>query len=70
MNLILPHIMKEATTPERSAKVMTEAVLNAQGVSGVYFDNHGQPMKGSTEVMTPEFQEEVVRETRALLATV
>jgi galactose-1-phosphate uridylyltransferase len=38
--------------------------------TGVYYDEKGRPMNGSTLVREPEFTERVVAETRALLAKV
>jgi NAD(P)-dependent dehydrogenase (short-subunit alcohol dehydrogenase family) len=58
------------STPERAAKVITSAVLNESGGTGVYYDERGRPMLGSTLVRDPEFQDRVVAETRALLSTV
>jgi hypothetical protein len=58
------------STPARAAKVVTNALLNASGATGVYYDERGWPMLGSTRVRDPEFQDRVVAETRALLSTV
>jgi hypothetical protein len=55
------------TTPERAAQVITNTVLNPAGVTGVYFDEKGDPMLGSTEVRDIAFQDRVFAETRALL---
>jgi hypothetical protein len=38
-------------------------------VTGVYYDERGHPMLGSVLVRDPKFQDRVVAETRALLAT-
>ncbi|MEY9871669.1 homoserine acetyltransferase [Streptacidiphilus sp. MAP12-33] len=38
--------------------------------TGVYYDETGKPMRGSAQVHDLAFQDRVVRETRALLATV
>jgi len=57
------------STPARAAKVVTKAVLNASGTTGVYYDERGQPMLGSALVRDPQFQDRVVAETRALLST-
>lgn len=67
---LLPLVLKGATTPTRAAAVIADVVTNTAGVSGVYFDEKGAPMRGSVEVSDPAFQDRVVRETRALLATV
>jgi NAD(P)-dependent dehydrogenase (short-subunit alcohol dehydrogenase family) len=58
------------STSGRAAKVITNVLLNEPGVTGVYYDERGKPMLGSTLVRDPEFQDRVVAETRALLATV
>jgi hypothetical protein len=42
---------------------------NASGATGVYYDEKGHPMLGSALVRDPAFQDRVVVETRALLAT-
>jgi NAD(P)-dependent dehydrogenase (short-subunit alcohol dehydrogenase family) len=69
LSLFAPFI-KYWSTPARAAKVITNAVLNESGKTGVYYDDRGQPMLGSTLVRDPEFQDRVVAETRALLSTV
>jgi NAD(P)-dependent dehydrogenase (short-subunit alcohol dehydrogenase family) len=58
------------STPAIAAKVITNAALNKSGQTGVYYDERGKPMLGSAQVRDPEFQDRVVAETRALLATV
>ncbi len=50
--------------------MITKAVINAFGETGVYYDERGHPMRGSALVRDPKFQDRVVAETRALLATV
>jgi NAD(P)-dependent dehydrogenase (short-subunit alcohol dehydrogenase family) len=67
---LLAPFIKYWSTPARAAKVVTSAVLNESGATGVYYDERGQPMRGSALVRDPEFQDRVVAETRALLATV
>ena len=54
----------------RAARVITDAVLNEPDTTGAYYDERGKPMLGSVLVRDPEFQDRVVAETRALLATV
>jgi NAD(P)-dependent dehydrogenase (short-subunit alcohol dehydrogenase family) len=66
----LAPFIKYWSTPARAAKVITNALLNEPGATGVYYDDRGQPMLGSTQVRDPEFQDRVVAETRALLSTV
>jgi hypothetical protein len=58
------------STPARSAKVITNVLLNESGGTGVYYDERGRPMLGSTLARDPGFQDRVVAETRALLSTV
>ena len=48
----------------------TEVLIDASGQTGIYYDERGQPMLGSALVRDPKFQDRVVAETRALLATV
>ena len=68
LSLFAPFI-KYWSTPALAAKVITNAVLNESGSTGVYCDEKGRPMLGSTLVRDPEFQDRVVAETRALLST-
>jgi NAD(P)-dependent dehydrogenase (short-subunit alcohol dehydrogenase family) len=66
----LAPFIKDWSTPAQAAVVITSAVLNSPGDTGVYYDQRGNPMLGSTQVRDPEFQDRVVAETRALLAAV
>jgi NAD(P)-dependent dehydrogenase (short-subunit alcohol dehydrogenase family) len=66
---LLPFI-KVLSTPKRAARVITKILINASGQTGVYYDEGGHPMLGSTLVRDPEFADRVVAETRALLAKV
>jgi hypothetical protein len=50
--------------------VITKILTDTSGQSGVYYDEGGQPMQGSTLVRDPKFQDRVVAETRALLSTI
>jgi len=67
--LLMPFI-KILSTPKRAARVITKILIDASGQTGVYYDEGGHPMKGSALVRDPKFQDRVVAETRALLATV
>jgi NAD(P)-dependent dehydrogenase (short-subunit alcohol dehydrogenase family) len=58
------------STPKRAAQVITKVLLDTSGATGIYYDQSGQPMTGSALVRDPKFQERVVAETRALLASV
>ena len=64
----LPPFSKFRSTPERAARVITKILTDGSGKTGVYYDEKGEPMRGSKEVSDPKFQERVVAETRALLA--
>ncbi|MEU8143060.1 SDR family NAD(P)-dependent oxidoreductase [Nonomuraea sp. NPDC048901] len=66
----LAPFIKYWSTPARAAKVTTNALLNESRETGVYYDERGRPMLGSTQVRDPRFQDRVVAETRALLSTV
>jgi NAD(P)-dependent dehydrogenase (short-subunit alcohol dehydrogenase family) len=65
----LAPFIKYWSTPARAAKVITNALLNEPGGTGVYYDERGKPIPGSTLARDPEFQGRVVAETRALLST-
>ena len=67
--LLMPFI-KILSTPKRAARVITKILIDASGQTGVYYDERGHPMQGSALVRDPKFQDRVVAETRALLATV
>jgi NAD(P)-dependent dehydrogenase (short-subunit alcohol dehydrogenase family) len=67
--LLLPFI-KILSTPKRAARVITKITIDASAHTGVYYDEGGRPMRGSTLVRDPKFQDRVVAETRALLLTV
>ena len=67
--LLMPFI-KILSTPKRAARVITKILTDASGQTGVYYDEGGHPMLGSALVRDPKFQERVVAETRALLATI
>lgn len=63
-------LMPHYTTPKKAAKVIVRILTSESAQSGTYFDEDGNPMRGSTQVHDPAFQDRVVSETRALLATV
>jgi len=67
--LLIP-FFKVLSTPKRAARVITRVVINASGQTAVYYDEGGHPMLGSALVRDPKFQDRVVAETRALLATI
>jgi NAD(P)-dependent dehydrogenase (short-subunit alcohol dehydrogenase family) len=71
--LLVPLFMpffKILSTPKRAARVITKILIDASGQTGVYYDEGGHPLQGSAVVLDPRFQDRVVAETRALLATV
>src|SRR5579863_6195003 len=73
LNYILPlfaPFMKYWSNPKRAARVAVKVLMNASGQTGIYYDDGGRPAQGSALVRDPEFQDRVVAETRALLATV
>ena len=73
MKYVLPLLapfMKNWSTPKRAGRVATEVLINPSGQTGIYYDERGHPMLGSPLVRDPKFQDRVVAETRALLATV
>jgi hypothetical protein len=67
--LLMPFI-KILSTPKRAARVITKALLNESGETGIYYDEGGRPMLGSALVRDPKFQDRVVAETHALLSTI
>ena len=67
--LFMPFI-KILSTPKRAARVITKILIDESGRTGVYYDEKGDPMLGSTLVRDPKFQDRVVAETRALLSTI
>ncbi len=67
--LLMPFI-KILSTPKRAAHVITKILIDASGQTGIYYDERGQPMQGSTLARDPTFQDRVVAETRAMLSTI
>jgi len=67
--LLMP-FMKFLSTPKRAARVITNALLNESGETGIYYNEGGRPMLGSALVRDPKFQDRVVDETRTLLSTI
>jgi hypothetical protein len=50
--------------------VITNVLTDESGASGVYYDEKGRPMPGSSRVRDVEFQDRVVTETRSLLSAI
>jgi hypothetical protein len=69
LTLLAPFI-KYWSTPKQAARLITKVLMNESGQTGVYYDDEGHPMLGSTLVRDPKFTACVVAETRTLLATV
>jgi NAD(P)-dependent dehydrogenase (short-subunit alcohol dehydrogenase family) len=69
LSLLAPHL-KYWSTPKLAAPVITCVLLNDSGETGIYYDERGEPMLGSALVRDPKFQDRIVAETRALLATI
>jgi hypothetical protein len=69
LTLFAPFI-KHWSTPKRAARVITKALMNESGETGVYYDERGHPMLGSALVRNEKFRARVVTETRALLSTI
>lgn len=66
----LAPFIKYWSNPKTAARVITGVLTADSDRTGVYYDEKGRPMNGSTLVRDPEFDERVVAETRALLAQV
>ena len=62
---LLPHF----TTPIRAAKVIADIVTDPSAASGVYYDENGHPMSGSTQIQDPVFADRYIAESRDLLAS-
>jgi NAD(P)-dependent dehydrogenase (short-subunit alcohol dehydrogenase family) len=63
-------MIKYWSNPKTAARVITTVLTDPTERTGVYYDENGKPMRGSTQVHDPKFQDRYVAETRALLATV
>jgi hypothetical protein len=57
--LFMPFI-KVLSTPKRAARMVSKVLINASGQTGVYYDERGDPMPGSTLVRDPTLQDRVV----------
>jgi NAD(P)-dependent dehydrogenase (short-subunit alcohol dehydrogenase family) len=67
---LLRPFIKILSSPKRAARVIAKILIDASGRTGIYYDEKGDPMLGSTLVRDPKFQDLVVAETRALLSKV
>ncbi|MET0795700.1 MAG: short-chain dehydrogenase, partial [Polyangiaceae bacterium] len=66
--LFMPFI-KVLSTPKRAGRLLAELLMSSSGQTGIYYGERGAPMTGSALARDPQFQDRVVAETRALLAT-
>lgn len=66
--LLFPPFSHYKSTPRQAAQVITKIILDEKGKTGVYYDEKGEPMHGSSLVHDPKFQDRVVAETRAFLS--
>jgi len=65
---IIPPFSKYSSTPGKSAKVIAKVITDTSGKTGIYYDERGQPMFGSSLSQDPTFQDRVVAETREFLS--
>jgi len=65
---LLAPFIKVLSTPRRAARVATRIMLDQSGKTGVYYDESGQPMTGSTLVRDPDFAARVIAESRTFLS--
>lgn len=65
---LFPPFAPYRSTPQKAAKVIKNVLINDLGNTGVYYDEKGQPMLGSTRVQDPTFQDLVVAQTREFLS--
>ena len=63
-------LIKYWSNPQTAARVITKVLTDDSTGTGGYFDERGKPMRGSTQIQDPAFQDRYVAETRALLAPV
>lgn len=66
----LPPFVRYRSTPQQAARVITEILTSDATGTGIYFDEKGEPMRGSALVHDPRFQSRVIAETRALLTAI
>lgn len=67
--LFMPFV-DSLNTPKKAAQVITRLLTDPSVKTGTYYDQRGNPKIPSIVAREPEFQDRVVAETRALLATV
>ena len=54
---------------KRAAKIIVRIVTDPSDASGVYYDENGRPMSGSTQIQDPAYADRYVTESRDLLAS-
>lgn len=64
----LAPLMPGGSTPQRAARMITAVLTDTTPGTGVYYDEKGHPMHGSSQVCDEAFQDRLVAETRTLLA--
>jgi NAD(P)-dependent dehydrogenase (short-subunit alcohol dehydrogenase family) len=64
----IPPFARYRSTPDRAARVITRVLTDSSGKTGIYYDEAGEPMQGSARAGNPQFQSQVLGETRAFLA--
>lgn len=69
MSPLAPFI-KYWSNPKRAGQMIARVLTDDTNQTGIYYDENGRPMVGSAQVRDTAFQDRVVAETRALLATV
>lgn len=60
--------MKILSTPQRARRVIAAILTGPAPRTGVYYDESGAPMTGSSLVPDTAFQDRVVAQTQAFLA--
>jgi len=71
--LVVPMLrpfLKILSTPKQAARVITKIITDDSGRTGVYYNERGEPMAGSSLVHDPGFQDLVVAETRTFLSAI
>lgn len=66
---LLRPFIRILSTPKKAANVITKIMTDSSGATGMYYNESGGPMQGSELIRDVRFQERVVLETRALLAS-
>jgi NAD(P)-dependent dehydrogenase (short-subunit alcohol dehydrogenase family) len=67
---LLAPFMKYWSNPKKAGRLAVQVLTDASDRTGIYYDDNGRPMPGSTRARDEKFQDRVLAETRALLSTV